>query len=319
MLVEFHCSQNVEGLLAVGTTGESATLSWEEHLKVVDRVAEFAGSKCKVVAGTGSNSTEECLAATRHVVDAGIRSVLLVDPYYNGPSSLEIRREYYEPVAREFPDLEILPYIIPGRTGTMLSPEDLAILASEHENVVGVKDAIADLTKSRTIRKLCPEGFSIVCGDDERVLEMMCDPGIRATSTMSVMANVVPGCVQALVESALRRRFDEARNLFNQLLPLFRSVTVTTVESTPYGPVQNKARNPLPVKTLMSILGMPGGPCRRPLGKTTKAALRQLVDVARNLHESTEALRPVEDFFGIDLGERLYDERSWEGLAYDSY
>lgn len=318
-LVEFQCSQGVSGLLAVGTTGESATLSWEEHLRVIDHVAEFAGSKCKVIAGTGSNSTDECLTATAHAVDSGIGAVLLVDPYYNAPSSIEIRREYYEPVARRFPDIELIPYLIPGRTGTMLSPQDLAILVWTCPNVVGVKDAMGNEALSKQVRELCPEWFSIICGDDERTIAMMTDPHIRASATMSVMANIVPRGIESIAKAAAQGDHVDAASQAEKLRPLLGSVTVTTHEQTRFGAVENRARNPLPVKTIMSLLGMPAGPCRRPLGKMTMAALRRVVNVVRAVHETTDVLRPVEEFFGVDLDKRLYDERTWEGLCYANH
>ena len=119
-LADFQIAGGITGVLAVGTTGESPSLSWDEHNLVVERVAKKTKGKCLCIAGTGSNNTRESLEATAHAAEAGVDAVLLVDPYYNGPSSLEIRREYIEPVAAAYPALEIIPYVIPGRTGTQL-------------------------------------------------------------------------------------------------------------------------------------------------------------------------------------------------------
>ncbi len=116
-LVEFQIQSGVTGVLAVGTTGESPILSWDEHNEVTERIARQCRGKCLCIAGTGSNNPKETLDGTRHAVDYGAQAVLLVDPYYNGPSSLEIRREYVAPVARAFPSIDIIPYVIPGRTG----------------------------------------------------------------------------------------------------------------------------------------------------------------------------------------------------------
>ena len=119
--VEFQVSEGIDGVLPVGTTGESPTLDWEEHNQVIENVLAWCKGKCGVLAGTGSNSTEETLENTRVAVNAGAESVLMVDCYYNGPSSQELREEYYAAVAREFPKTTIVPYIIPGRTGTEMS------------------------------------------------------------------------------------------------------------------------------------------------------------------------------------------------------
>ena len=127
-LIEFQITNNITGILAVGTTGESPTLKWEEHNKIVANVAKKTKNRCVCIAGAGSNNTNEALEAVKNASDDGANAVLLVDPYYNGPSSLEIRREYYEPVAKAFPEMEIIPYIIPGRTGAQMRPEDLAML-----------------------------------------------------------------------------------------------------------------------------------------------------------------------------------------------
>ena len=153
-LVEFQCGQGITGIVPSGTTGESPTLSWDEHNRVIDAVFETAGSRAETIAGTGSNSTDESLDATRHIAEKGMKAALLVDPYYNGPSSLEIRREYYEPIAEAFPDIQLIPYIIPGRTGTQLLPQDLGILVDAYPNVSGVKEATGSMDNARLTREL---------------------------------------------------------------------------------------------------------------------------------------------------------------------
>jgi len=134
-LVNFQIKNGITGILAMGTTGESPTLTWAEHNRVIQEVSENSKNHCLCIAGTGSNNTNEALAATEQAIRAGVDAVLLVDPYYNGPSSLEIRKEYVEPVAKAFPSTDIIPYVIPGRTGAQLLPEDLAILAETCPNV----------------------------------------------------------------------------------------------------------------------------------------------------------------------------------------
>jgi 4-hydroxy-tetrahydrodipicolinate synthase len=316
-LVEFQTSEGVSGILAVGTTGESPTLDWEEHNNVIERVYEHTKNKGLTIAGTGSNSTQETIKGTEHAAQIGVKCVLLVDPYYNGPSSLEIRKEYVEPVAKQFPETQVIPYIIPGRTGTQLYPQDLAILHQQYPNVSAVKEATGDLANMRLIRKLCGSDFAILSGDDDKTLPMMTSPDIAATGVISVASNIAPGAVQSLTHALLARKTEDANRLYSSLKPLFGIVTVKTREQTPFGPVTCKARNPLAFKTLMNILGMPSGPCRQPLGKMTRAGLEIVLDKARKVYETNpEILHPIEDFFSVDLSERLYNERFWQGLTY---
>ncbi len=317
-LVEFQVGQGVSGILAVGTTGESPTLTWNEHIKVIKKVYDFCGGKCLTIGGTGSNNTKESIDGTRLVSEYGVKCVLLVDPYYNGPSSLEIRREYIEPIAHKFPDVQIIPYVIPGRTGTQLLPQDLAILHSRFDNVNAVKEATGNLENMRLTRRLCGEEFDILSGDDDKTFEMMKDPLIKASGVISVVSNVAPGPIQKFVNSALSGNMADFESLNSILKPLFSIVTVKTEEDTPFGLAQHRARNPLPYKTLMNLLGMPSGPCRQPLGKMTRKGFEVVLNVARTVYEKTpEIFNPVEDFFDVDLSKRLYEEKYWRGLFYD--
>jgi 4-hydroxy-tetrahydrodipicolinate synthase len=316
-LVEFQIKEGVSGILAVGTTGESPTLDWNEHNKVIEKVFEHSGSKGITIAGTGSNSTQETIDGTIHAAHIGIKCVLLVDPYYNGPSSLEIRREYVEPIATRFPEIQVIPYVIPGRTGTQLLPPDLAMLHQQHKNVNAVKEATGNLDNMRLTRKLCGKDFTILSGDDDKTFEMMTAPEIAASGIISVISNIAPRAVQDMTQYILNGKMEEARNLCAELQPLFDIVTVKTQEQTPFGPVTCKARNPLACKTLMNILGMPSGPCRQPLGKMTRNGLETVVANARKVYEKDpEILAPIEDFFDISIQECLYNERFWQGLTY---
>ncbi len=316
-LVEFQIREGVSGILAVGTTGESPTLDWDEHNKVIEKVYECSGSKGLTIAGTGSNSTQETMDGTEHATNIGVKCVLLVDPYYNGPSSLEIRREYVEPVAKSFPEIQVIPYVIPGRTGTQLYPQDLAVLHQQYPNVSAVKEATGDLENMRLTRKLCGAGFAILSGDDDKTFAMMTSPDIAASGVISVASNIAPRAVQNLTQAIRAHRTEEANRLCSALQPLFNTVTVKTQEQTPFGPVTCKARNPLAFKTLMNILGMPAGPCRQPLGKMTRAGLDLVLTNARRIYETNPAiLRPIKDFFDVNLEERLYKECFWQGLYY---
>ena len=172
-LVDFQLKNGVKGILAVGTTGESPTLNWDEHNHVIREIYEYSSEKGLTIAGTGSNSTQEAMEATLHAQHLGVRSVLLVDPYYNGPSSMEIRREYIEPIAKTFPEVQVIPYIIPGRTGTQLYPQDLAILHKQYPNVSCAKEATGDLKNMELTRQFCGENFDILSGDDDKTYTMM--------------------------------------------------------------------------------------------------------------------------------------------------
>ena len=316
-LIDFQTEQGVKGILAVGTTGESPTLDWSEHNRVIEKTHEYASSKVLTIAGTGSNSTQEAIEATEHAQRTGVKCVLLVDPYYNGPSSLEIRREYVEPIARQFPEVQVIPYVIPGRTGTQLYPQDLAILHHQFPNVSCVKEATCDLKNMELTRQLCGEDFDILSGDDDKTYTMMISPDISASGVVSVVSNVAPSTVADMVHYLLDGNEEAARIIAQALQPLFSLVTVKTQEQTPYGPVSCKARNPLAYKTLMNVLGMPSGPCRQPLGKMTRNGLEVVLATARKVYESNpQILQPVADYFDVDLKERLYNEKYLEGLFY---
>src|SRR5665647_798344 len=193
-LVDFQIKSGVKGILAVGTTGESPTLDWNEHSKVIEKVHEYSNNRSLTIAGTGSNSTQEAIDGTAHAQNAGINSVLLVDPYYNGPSSMEIRREYIEPIASQFPEVQIIPYIIPGRTGTQLLPQDIAILHKQYPNVRCVKEATGDLKNMELTRQLCGQDFDILSGDDDKTYTMMISPDIAASGVISVVSRYYAAC-----------------------------------------------------------------------------------------------------------------------------
>ena len=161
-LVKFQASQGVSGILAVGTTGESPTLEKKEQELVIEKVYEYSAGRVLTIAGTGGNCTRKAIENTRKAYKIGVRAVLLVDPYYNGPSSLEIRREYIAPIAEMFPEVQVIPYVIPGRTGTQLLPQDLAILHSEYSNVRAVKEATGNLENMKLTRTFCGKDFDIL-------------------------------------------------------------------------------------------------------------------------------------------------------------
>lgn len=319
-LTDFQISNGISGILAVGTTGESPVLTWNEHNEVIESVAKQTKGKCKCIAGTGSNNTAESLEATKHAVKAGADAVLLVDPYYNGPSSLEIRKEYVAPIAGAFPETQIIPYVIPGRTGAQLFPEDLALLAREFENVSTVKEATGNLENMKRTRECCGPDFSILSGDDALTYKMMTDSRIKASGVISVISNIAPKAVSDMVSLLEQGKEEEAKKLETALMPIFKLVTVTTTEKTVFGDVTCRARNPLAVKTLMNILGMPSGECRQPIGKLTKNALNVVLQAARTVQsQSPEIFKPASEFFGIDIDEKLKESNDFSMFSYSEY
>ncbi len=316
-LCRFQIENNVTGILAVGTTGESPTLAWDEHNSLIENISKQTKGKCFCIAGTGSNNTNEALSATRHAVEAGVDAVLLVDPYYNGPSSLEIRKEYIAPVAKTFPEITVIPYIIPGRTGTQMLPEDIALLKQECPNVTAVKEATGNIDNMKRTREVCGPDFDIFSGDDALLVNMMTDADIAASGVISVASNIVPGPTTRLVELVAEGKMEEAETLHSALKPLFKLTSVVTMEETPFGEVKCIARNPLAVKTAMQILGMPAGNCRKPLGKMTRKGVAVVVAyLTEVMANNPELLAPVEAFFGVDINARLKDDALIESLVY---
>jgi len=320
--ITFQVEQGISGILAVGTTGESPTLDWREHNGIIDKAIEIGKGKCIVIAGTGSNSTDEALMATRHAADSGTDAVLLVDCYYNGPSSLELRREYHGLVAGAVPGVDVIPYIIPGRTGCALSPEDLVILAAEYPNLRAVKEATGDLDRMRLTRRLAAESLAILSGDDDLTYTMMTDPAIAAAGVISVVSNVVPAALTQMVQACLDGDSRRAGQLRDALAPLFGIVTVIVEQERrmPDGTrrkVRDKFRNPAAIKTLMNGLGMPAGPMRPPMGAMTGPGVDIVRDAARQVwQKNPEVLAPIQQSYAVDIEARLADDSIWKALAY---
>ncbi|MBW2653488.1 MAG: 4-hydroxy-tetrahydrodipicolinate synthase [Deltaproteobacteria bacterium] len=317
-LINFQIENGITGILAAGTTGESPTFKWKEHDHVIAQVAKLAKDKCLRIAGTGSNNTNETLEAMDNAVKETVDAVLMVDPYYNGPSSLEIRKEYYEVVAGRYPDVNIIPYIIPGRTGAQMLPQDLAILAKNFPNVSCVKEATGNLENMKLTRKYCGNNFKIFSGDDALIYDIMTDPEIQACGAISVMANIVPKFLTQMVSLLNQGDTKGAMKIQTVLTPLLDLVVVTTQEDSEFGPVTCRARNPLPLKTMMQVLGMPGGPCRRPLGKMTQKGFHILLNAVKIVQTNTpEIFEPIASFFNVNIEERLNTPEFQKDLWYN--
>jgi len=304
--------ENGANLVPAGTTGESPTLDWREHDRVITKTVKLGKGRAFVIAGTGSNSTREAMRGSKHAVEAGAQGLLLVDCYYNGPSSLEMRTQYYEVITKAFRKTFVIPYVIPGRTGTKLEVEDLAILHRKFKNMRSVKEATGDLGRMAKTRMLCGEDFDILSGDDDKTFEMMIRDDIRATGVISVMSNIVPGPVGEMVKAVQNGNMERANRLRDVLDPLFKVVTVNTIESYEGFEVPCKFRNPSAIKTMMKGLGMPSGPCRQPLGKMTPKGVEVVRNALKEVYEKDrEVFRPLQEFYGISIEERFSNDRYW--------
>ena len=321
-LIEFQVEEGVDGVLPCGTTGESPTLSWQEHDAVVQAGVRAVEGRVGVLAGTGSNNTQEAIRATTQAKEAGATAALLVDCYYNGPSSLELRTEYYERILEQVPEIPIVPYVIPGRSGCELSAADLAILhLNDPKRVPAVKQATGDLDRMRLDRKLSGSALSILSGDDELTLTMMRDEAIRASGVISVLSNIVPGAIGGMVRAEAADDAEETQRLSDALAPLLKLVTctVTALRTLPNGQsieVTDKFRNPVPIKTMMAGLGMISSAKRAPLGRMSAAAVGQCRDALREVHGADPGiLGPIEEAFDVRIGQRLGDDGVWSALA----
>jgi 4-hydroxy-tetrahydrodipicolinate synthase len=321
-LIEFQVNEGVDGVVPCGTTGESPTLSWQEHDAIVAAAVRTVEGRAGVLAGAGSNNTEEAIHATRQAKELGATAALLVDCYYNGPSSLELRTEYYERILAGVPDIPLVPYVIPGRSGCELSAADLAILhLNNPQRVPAVKQATGDLDRMRMDRRLAGPGLSILSGDDELTLTMMRDEGIRASGLISVMSNIAPRAIGSMVRAQVAEDLEETERLAQALAPIFRVVTcsVTAVRTLPNGQgveVMDRFRNPVPVKTMMAGLGMLPSGKRPPLGRMSVAAVAQCRAALCEVHAADPGiLRPIEEAFDVRIGQCLEDDARWSALA----
>lgn len=321
-LIEFQLEEGVDGVVPCGTTGESPTLSWQEHDAVIDAAVRAVEDRAGVLAGTGSNNTKEAVRASKHAKEAGATAVLLVDCYYNGPSSLELRTEYYEPILENVPDIPIVPYIIPGRSGCALSAADLAVLhLNDPKRVPTVKEATGDLDRMRLDRELAGQALRILSGDDDMTLSMMRDPVIRACGVVSVMANIAPGALVSMVRAEDADDLEESERLASALAPILSIVTCTSksMRTLPNGrtiETVDKFRNPVPLKTMMAGLGMMSATARAPLGHMNADGVGQARQALRDVHAADPGiLGPIEEAFDVRLDQRLGDDNIWSALA----
>ena len=231
--VDFLIAGGVEGLVPCGSTGESATLEHKEHKKVIDVVLEQAKRRVPVIAGTGSNSTEEALELTLYAKKAGAEGVLLITPYYNKPTP-EGQYLHFSTIAKKT-EIPIVLYNIPGRTGVNVTPATIARLA-KIPNIVAIKESSGSLDQASQIRQLC--NITLLSGDDSLTLPMM---AVGAAGVISVVANLVPSEISKMVRAFLRGDIQEAQKIHYYLLSLMQILFIET--------------NPIPVKTALALMG----------------------------------------------------------------
>lgn len=244
-LVEFHIKNGTTALVPCGTTGESATLSYEEHDKVIELTVKFAKGRIPVIAGTGSNSTEEAIFLTKHAKSVGADASLQVSPYYNRPTQKGLYL-HFKAIA-ESVDIPIILYNIASRTGVNIEPETFVKLA-EVKNIVGVKEASGSLEQMARIRSLCPKDFLLISGDDALTLPVMAIGGV---GIISVVANIIPRDVADMCEAFEKGDLKAAEALHYKMLPLVKTMFIET--------------NPIPVKTAMGLMKMCSPEMRLPL------------------------------------------------------
>ncbi|HEX2966226.1 MAG TPA: 4-hydroxy-tetrahydrodipicolinate synthase [Syntrophorhabdaceae bacterium] len=245
-LVEFQLRNGIDGLVPCGTTGEAPTLSYEEHEKVIELTVKYAKGRIPVIAGTGSNSTQEAIELTAGARKLGANFCLLTTPYYNKPTQ-EGLYQHFEAIAKAV-NIQLVLYNIPGRTGISMAPETVYRL-SKIKNIVGIKEAAGSLTQVSEIYRLTKGSFTILSGDDNLFLPMM---SVGATGVISVLSNIMPKPLRALYNAFLvEGNVQKAMNIHTRLMPLFQAMFVET--------------NPIPIKEAMAYMGMISKEFRLPL------------------------------------------------------
>ena len=233
-------------IVVCGTTGESPTLSWDEEYKLFSVLQQAIAGKAKIMAGTGSNSTSEAIEATQKAAHLGLDGTLQVTPYYNKPPQ-EGLYQHFRAIAEAAPELPILLYNVPSRTGCKLEPETVAKLA-EIPSIIGIKEATGDLDQASQIRALTPADFAIYSGDDSLTLPLM---AVGAKGVVSVASHLVGKQLQTMMQSFAAGKVQEALQIHIQLFPLFKALFLTS--------------NPIPLKLALRLLGLDTGVVRSPI------------------------------------------------------
>ncbi|HEX6769860.1 MAG TPA: 4-hydroxy-tetrahydrodipicolinate synthase [Candidatus Binatia bacterium] len=255
-LVDFHLQNGTNGIVPCGTTGESATLSHAEHDEVIRTVIKAVNKRVPVIAGTGSNSTDEAVRLTKEAERSGADGALMISPYYNRPTQEGIY-QHYKKVASEV-GIPLIVYNIPGRTGSKIEPETLARLA-EIQNIAGVKEATGSVDQAIDVIRLCGDRLAVYSGEDSLIYSLM---ALGGKGVISTVANVAPKQTAQLTRACLAGRWDEGRKVQFQLIPLIRSLFLET--------------NPIPVKTALSLMGKCTGELRLPMTPMAEGNMKKL-------------------------------------------
>ncbi len=267
-LIEFQIANGTNGIVPCGTTGESPTLSHEEHARVIDIAVEQTGKRVPVIAGTGSNNTEEAISLTSHAKKAGADAVLMISPYYNKPTQEGIY-QHFEKVAKTV-DIPIILYNIPGRTASNIEPATIERL-SRIDNFIGVKEASGSMKQVTDIISLCGDDFTVVSGEDYLTFPLLC---VGGKGVISVVSNVAPREMADLCNIFFEGKFQEARRLYYKLLPLLHGLFVET--------------NPAPVKAALAMMKkIESEEVRLPLvtmSASNKEGLRKTLEAQGLLH-----------------------------------
>jgi len=251
-LIEGQIADGVSGIVAVGTTGESPTLSEDERERVIRIARELSKGRCQVLAGTGSNSTRHAIAATQAAEKIGVDGALVVAPYYNKPSQEGLFR-HFQAIAQATA-LPLMLYNIPGRCGVDIGPETVERLAMDCANIVSIKEASGSVERVSHLRARLPEAFTILSGDDSLTLPFL---SVGAVGVVSVASNLFPAEVCALVQAFRAGDTTRARDMHLKLLPIFRDLFIEP--------------NPVPTKTALAWRGVMSAECRLPLCEMTEA------------------------------------------------
>ncbi len=259
-LIEFQIENGTHGIVPCGTTGESATMSHEEHHRVVEITIKTVNGRVPVMAGSGSNSTAESIELTKHAKEAGADGALVITPYYNKPTPDGLYA-HFKAIA-EAVDIPIVMYNVPSRTSVNMLPETVARCA-EIDNIVGIKEATGNMNQVSEVIRLCPDDFSVLSGDD---FTCMAQVAIGGNGVISVISNVTPNDMASMMDAALAGNFDEARKFHYKMFPLMKAMFIET--------------NPVPAKTTLELMGkIKSSTPRLPLTKMSEANTAKLKTV----------------------------------------
>ena len=264
-LADYLVNNGTDAIVVCGTTGESPTLTWDEEYQLFVEVLQTVSGKAKVIAGSGSNDTKEAIAATQKAARIGVYGSLQVVPYYNKPPQAGLYK-HFQAIAQSCPDLPMMLYNIPGRTGQNLSSETVVRLA-EIDNIVAIKEASGNLDQVSEIRRLTPKEFQIYAGDDSLTLPML---AIGAEGVVSVASHLVGNQLQEMIRAFRLGKMQIATDIHLELFSLFKALFLTT--------------NPIPVKEALKLQGWEVGSTRPPLCEADTDVLKKLESVMQKLN-----------------------------------